>query len=53
MLVLTLIAALVLGFVVAILPHVVWLLAWMVGGCTLHVRVNCPAEITHITLRKK
>ena len=31
MLVLTLIAALVLGFVVAILPHVVWLLAWMVG----------------------
>ena len=31
MLVLTLIAALVLGFVVAVLPHVVWLLAWMVG----------------------
>ena len=22
-------------------------------GCTLPVRVNCPAEITHITLRKK
>jgi predicted MPP superfamily phosphohydrolase len=31
MLGITLIAALVLGFVVAVLPHVVWLLAWMVG----------------------
>ena len=31
MLGITLIAALVPGFVVAVLPHVVWLLAWMVG----------------------
>ena len=71
MLVIMLIAALVLGIVVAALPHVVWLLAWVVGkwgcydedrqtlnvnaglGCTLPVRLNCPAEITLITLHKK
>lgn len=93
-----LIAALVLGIIIAALPHVVWLLAWAVGkgfhytlpyapfgwtalalvvvvwavlawgrydeggqtlnvnaglGCTLPVRVNCPAEITLITLHKQ
>ena len=32
MIIITVIAALVLGIVIAALPHVVWLLAWMVGS---------------------
>lgn len=34
MLVYLIIASLILGIVIAVLPHVLWLLAWMVGKCS-------------------
>ena len=50
MLVLTLISALVLGLVVAVLPHVVWLLAWMVGKCFHYSMPYAPFGWTALAL---
>ena len=50
MLTITLIAALVLGIVVAVLPHVVWLLAWLVGKGFHYTMPYAPFGWTAIAL---
>ena len=50
MLVMMLIATLVLGIVIAALPHVVWLLAWMVGKCFHYTVPYAPFGWTALAL---
>ena len=50
MLVIMLIATLVLGIVIAALPHVVWLLAWMVGKCFHYTVPYVPFGWTALAL---
>ena len=50
MLVIMLIAALMLGIIIAVLPHVVWLLAWMVGKCFHYSMPYAPFGWTALAL---
>lgn len=50
MLVIMLIAALMLGIIIAVLPHVVWLLAWMVGKCFYYSMPYAPFGWTALAL---
>lgn len=50
MLVIMLIAALMLGIVIAVLPHVVWLLTWMVGKCFHYTVSYAPFGWTALAL---
>ena len=50
MLVIMLIAALVLGIVIAALPHVLWLLAWLVGKCFHYTMPYAPFGWTALAL---
>lgn len=45
-----LIAALMLGIIIAVLPHVVWLLAWMVGKCFHYTVSYTPFGWTALAL---
>lgn len=50
MLTITLIATLVLGIVIAALPHVIWLLAWVVGRCFHYTIPYAPFGWTALAL---